>query len=174
MGPLTEAVTVGLSPEGLAERIQRESQVVLLRSADFGTSSARYSFVAARPFLTMRVTGSRCDLISKIDRRVQFCNPWHLLDSLMARYELVDEVDLPFPIGGCFGYWGYDLKNFVESKLPRRAVNDLEWPDCHLGFYDSLVAFDHLFGKVWIISTGLRADGSRSQEHAVKQLEFWQ
>jgi hypothetical protein len=29
-----------------------------------------------------------------------------LTDGLMARYELLDEVDLPFPLGGCFGYWG--------------------------------------------------------------------
>ena len=75
----------------------------------------------------------------------------------MARYELLDEMDLPFPLGGCFGYWGYDLKNFVEPKLPRRAVNDLELPDCHVGFYDSLVVFDHRLGKTWVVSTGLDA-----------------
>ena len=73
----------------------------------------------------------------------------------MARFELLDEIDLPFPLGGCFGYWGYDLKNFTEPKLPRRAVNDLELPDCHVGFYDSLVVFDHQLGKVFIVSTGL-------------------
>ena len=68
----------------------------------------------------------------------------------MARYELLDEIDLPFPLGGCFGYWGYDLKNFTEPKLPRRAVNDLELPDCHVGFYDSLVVFDHRLGKTFV------------------------
>ena len=73
----------------------------------------------------------------------------------MARFELLDEIDLPFPLGGCFGYWGYDLKNFTEPKLPRRAVNDLELPDCHVGFYDSLVVFDHQLGKVFVVSTGL-------------------
>ena len=91
----------------------------------------------------------------------------------MARFELLDEVDLPFPLGGCFGYWGYDLKNFTEPKLPRRAVNDLELPDCHVGFYDSLVVFDHHLGKVSIVSTGLDADGSPSELRASEQLEFW-
>ena len=75
----------------------------------------------------------------------------------MSRYELLDEMDLPFPLGGCFGYWGYDLKNFIEPRLPRRAVNDLELPDCQVGFYDSLVVFDHRLGKTLIISTGLNA-----------------
>ena len=91
----------------------------------------------------------------------------------MARYELLDEIDLPFPLGGCFGFWGYDLKNFVEPKLPRRAVNDLELPDCHVGFYDSLVVFDHHLGKTWIVSTGLHADGSRTKTRARERVEFW-
>jgi len=96
-----------------------------------------------------------------------------LLDSLVARFELLEEIDLPFPLGGCFGYWGYDLKNFVEPKLPRRTVNDLELPDCHVGFYDSLVVFDHRLGKTWIVSTGLCADGSRDEARARGQAEFW-
>jgi para-aminobenzoate synthetase component 1 len=95
------------------------------------------------------------------------------LDALLARCELLDEIDLPFPFGGCFGDWGYDLKNFTEPKLPRRAVNDLELPDCHAGFYDSLVVFDHHLGKTFVVSTGLAADGSRSERRAGEQMEFW-
>ena len=83
------------------------------------------------------------------------------------------KLTLPFPLGGAFGYWGYDLKNFTEPKLPRRAVNDLELPDCDVGFYDSLVVFDHRLGKVCVVSTGLDADGSRSESKAQEQIEFW-
>ncbi len=157
------------------EQLRGERGVVLLRSRSFESSPARYSFVAARPFLTFRSFGSRCELIyEQEEKHVQFGNPWQALDGLMARYELLDEVDLPFPLGGCFGYWGYDLKNFVEPRLPRRAVNDLELPDCHAGFYDSLVAFDHRLGKTWIISTGLGRDGQRKEARAREQLAFWE
>jgi para-aminobenzoate synthetase component I len=103
----------------------------------------------------------------------QFGNPWQLLDALMSRFELLDELDLPFPLGGCFGYWGYDLKNFVEPRLPRKAVNDLELPDCHVGFYGSLVVFDHRADKVWIVATGLEPDGSRNESTANAALAFW-
>ncbi|MEY2427592.1 MAG: para-aminobenzoate synthetase component [Verrucomicrobiota bacterium] len=162
------------TPDSLVEQLRGEPGVTCLHSAFFDSAQAHYSFVAARPFLTFQSFGSRCELSTREQVQVQFGNPWHLLDSLMSRYELLEQADLPFPLGGCFGYWGYDLKNFVEPKLPRRAINDLELPDCHVGFYDSLVVFDHRLGKTWIVSTGLGVDGSRSEKRANKRLEFWQ
>jgi para-aminobenzoate synthetase component I len=192
MRPVITETFTAHTPESLVERIEREPGVVLLRSGSFGSAHARYSFIGMRPFLTFRSYGSRSELhwrtAESLHTRhsesekastagetcdVQFGDPWHLLDSLMSRYELLDELDLPFPLGGCFGYWGYDLKNFVEPKLPRRALNDLELPDCHVGFYDSLVVFDHRLGKVWIVSTGLNCDGSRTEARAQQQAEFW-
>jgi para-aminobenzoate synthetase component 1 len=171
MRPLIQKVETLLTPESLVERLDEEPGVILLRSAAFDMPQARYSFVTARPFLTFRSFGSRCELSPP--HPALFGNPWHVLDTLMSRYEMLDEIDLPFPLGGCFGFWGYDLKNFVEPKLPRTAVNDLELPDCHTGFYDSLVVFDHRIGETWIISTGLQSDGTRDSARARSQLAFW-
>jgi para-aminobenzoate synthetase component 1 len=176
MRPLIEETIPLNSPEALVEQLNGAPGVVLLRSALFDSPQARYSFVAARPFLTFRSVGSRCELWSETEKpgsHIQFGNPWRVLADLMSRYEVRDEIDLPFPLGGCFGYWGYDLKNFVEPKLSRRAVNDLELPDCNVGFYDSLVIFDHRLAKSWIVSTGLEVDGSRSEEKARRQLRYW-
>lgn len=173
MRPIIQEIQTAHTPESLVERLAGEAGIILLRSAMFDSSHAHYSFVSARPFSTFRSYGSRCETIADT-AHVQFGNPWHLLDGLMSRYELLEEIDLPFPLGGCFGYWGYDLKNFVESKLPRTAVNDLELPDCHVGFYDSLVVFDHRLSKTWIISTGLQSDGSRTEQQARDRLQWWQ
>ena len=178
MRPLIHEISTAHTPESLVGQLRIAGcglrNVVLLRTSQFDSPSARYSFVAANPFLTFRSFGSRCEITPhSAFRAPHFGNPWHLLGSLMSRYELLDEIDLPFPLGGCFGFWGYDLKNFTEPKLPRRAVNDLELPDCHAGFYDSLVVFDHQLGKVFIVSTGLNADGSRSEKRANEQMEFW-
>jgi len=174
MRPLLQEIHTAHTPESLVGQLRGEPGVVLLRSALFDSPQARYSLVASRPFLTLRSSGSRCELIERGTARQQFGDPWAVLDGLMARYELLDELDLPFPLGGCFGYWGYDLKNFVEPKLTRRAVNDLELPDCHVGFHDSLVVFDHRLQKTWVVSTGLQPDGSRDAAHARRQLENWQ
>jgi para-aminobenzoate synthetase component I len=176
MRPIIQEIATAHTPESLLERLEGEG-AVLLRTGSFDSPQARYSFAAARPFLAMRSFGSRCEITPLAPQpatpSVQFGNPWRVLDGLMARYELPDEPDLPFPLGGCFGYWGYDLKDFIEARLPRRAVNDLELPDCQVGFHDSLVAFDHLLGKTWVISTSLGVDGSRSETRAQRQLEFW-
>ena len=188
MRPLIQEIQTAHTPESLVEQLRGERGIVLLRTSQFDSPSARYSFLTARPFLNFRSFGSRCEIVAaNVSSRLtknnsppphtgshtQFGNPWHVLNALMSRYELLDEIDWPFPLGGAFGYWGYDLKNFTEPKLPRRATNDLELPDCHVGFYDSLVVFDHQLGKVNVISTGVDADGSRSETKAEAQLEFW-
>jgi para-aminobenzoate synthetase component 1 len=179
MRPLIQEIQTAHTPESLVENLRGEPGIVLLRTSAFDSPSARYSFVAADPFLTFRSFGSRCEItlpesqISNLKSQIQYGNPWRLLDSLMSRFELLDDIDLPFPLGGCLGYWGYDLKNFTESKLPRRAVNDLELPDCHVGFYDSLVVFDHQLGKTFVVSTGLNADGARNEKRAGERMELW-
>ena len=173
MRPLLEEFTTTLTPDAVIERLSGEPGILLLRSASGETSQARYSYVTALPFLTFRSFGSRCELRSANRCHIQFGNPWSVLDSLLSRYELLDEVDLPFPLGGCFGYWGYDLKDFVEPDLRHRAVNELELPDCCVGFYSSLLVFDHALGKSWIIATGLAADGSRHDACARDELQFW-
>ena len=59
---------------------------------------------------------------------------------------------MPFT-GGAVGYFSYDLCHFIE-RLPTRAVDDLNLPECYLAFYDAAVAFDHLENKVYLVSTG--------------------
>src|SRR5690349_16283106 len=115
MRPLICEIQTPHTPESLVGACARppcglqtdRSSIVLLRSNFFDSPQARYSFVAANPFLTFRSFGSRCEIIfadprhsSLVTRHLQFGNPWHVLDSLMARYELLDEIDLPFPLGG--------------------------------------------------------------------------
>jgi len=173
MRPLIEHARTRHTPETLAEQLRSLPGLMLLRSDGEAADQARYSFVVAQPFLTFRAWGSRCELRTDHHRAVQFGNPWNALEQLLERYELIDEIDLPFPLGGCFGYWGYDLKNFVEPRLRARAVNDLELPDCAVGFYDSLVIFDHHLGKTWLVATGLAADGSRNESRARQQADWW-
>jgi para-aminobenzoate synthetase component 1 len=161
------------SPESLAQKLSGLTGTVLLHSGESRGGLGRYSLVTAWPFLSFRSWGALCELHTRGRRVVQYGDPWQSLAQLMARYETLDPVDAPFPLGGCFGVWGYDLKSFLEPRVGRRAVHDLALPDCDLGFHDSLVVFDHQLNAVWIISTGLQPDGSRSRKRARVQFDRW-
>jgi para-aminobenzoate synthetase component 1 len=174
--PLIHEASAVHTPESLVERLEGEGGVVLLRGAGAGEPYGRYSLVAARPFVTLRSRGERCEVLADTGERdcvIVNGDPWGVVDGWMRRCECGAETEYPFPLGGCFGYWGYGLKNFVEPRLARRAMDDLALPDAHLGFYDSLVVFDHGAGKAWVVSTGLAGDGSRQENRAREKLEWW-
>ena len=177
MRTLLEPAPTPHSPESLVNSLRRRHApgIVLLRSGCFDIPESRYSFVTAYPFLTLRARGSFCELRRPDGSTTsQFGNPWRLLDALIARFELLDAVDVPFPLGGAFGYWGYDLRRFVEPRLGPSAPDDLEFPDTVVGFHDSLVVFDHRTSQTWILSTGIQPDGSRDERWARKNAERWQ
>ena len=80
-------------------------------------------------------------------------NPFDVVGELLEKYPLDSNgMGIPFT-GGAVGYFSYDLCHFIE-RLPARAVDDLNLPECYLGFYDAVVAFDHQENKTYLISTG--------------------
>ena len=97
MRPLIESVPWHQGPQALTSLFAGEAGVVLLESAMLQSQRGRYSLVTARPFLTFRSFGARCEVGEASGTRVMFGDPWKLLDPLLARCELLDEVDFPFP-----------------------------------------------------------------------------
>ncbi len=174
MKSLVLSAATAHSPESLAESLRGHGGLVVLRSGCFEIPQARYSLVAVRPFLTLRSKGHTTEV-----RRpgaaadVHFGNPWRLLDVLLARYELPDEIDLPFPLGGAFGFLGYELRRFLEPRCGAGSNSPVPVPDCWIGFYSSLIVFDHRTGSVFVVATGLQPDGSRNSHIARRQAEWW-
>lgn len=163
------------SVEALLMNLADTPDVVLLHSAMRGRSDSRYSFFAANPMMTIKAYGTDCHLHYPSSGRghTLYGNPWAITEHFMQPFEVLEELDSPFPLGGCFGYWGYDLKQFVEPKLERRAIRKSGLPDAYLGLYASLLIIDHHDKNTWIVSTGFRPDGSRSQTEATRQTDQW-
>ena len=61
------------------------------------------------------------------------------------------------------GYLGYDLGFQLEEKLERRSADDLGLQDCSLGFYNSILAVDHLRRRLYIICAGFPEKGTALQ-----------
>jgi para-aminobenzoate synthetase component 1 len=113
----------------------------------------RYSFMGSDPFLVLRSRGDRVSLIKDGVEEIRRGSPFDVLGELLKVYTLDDSgTGLPFT-GGAVGYFSYDLCHFIE-RLPARAVDDLDLPECYLGFYDAAVAFDHLKNRVYLVSSG--------------------
>ena len=169
-----QEIRTAIQPEALATSLSGEPGLVLLHSASTDGGQGRFSLLGARPFLTVRCAGHRCEFTSASRTEIRVGDPWNLVGGALAKFATAVTNPLPFPSGGCLGWWGFELPNATEPRTPRRVRRDLELPDAWLGFYDSLVVFDHDAGEAWIVATGLLPDGSRSSQCAHAQVEFWQ
>jgi para-aminobenzoate synthetase component 1 len=124
---------------------------VFLDSARVDGRLGRWSYVAAEPYLT---------LVSKDGRIVSgersfTGDPLAALQRAMAHYRLDHDPALPPPFQtGAVGWFGYDLAHHLE-RLPHPAADDLLFPDLALGFYDTVLAFDGIERRAWLMSSGL-------------------
>ena len=85
------------------------------------------SLMASEPVLVFRARGKEAQLISADRHECRCGNPFDLLGELLSKHTGLTAI----------GYFGYDLKNFVE-KLPHNANDDVGLPDCWFGFYDKV------------------------------------
>ncbi|MDO8688194.1 MAG: anthranilate synthase component I family protein, partial [Dehalococcoidales bacterium] len=151
--PLIEEIATELLPLDAFELFREEPFSFFLDSGMDPHKLGRYSFIGSDPFLVLSSRGRESVLRRGAEKSHLSDNPFDILNHWLAVYHL-DLADSPVPfIGGAVGYFSYDLGHFIE-RLPSRAVDDLKLPECYFGFYDLVLAFDNLEGKVYIISTG--------------------
>ena len=151
--PLVEEVATSLITPELFELINDKPYSFFLDSGMDPRRLGRYSFLGSQPFLVISSRGSEITLIRGQGREVQRGNPFNTVGKLLEAYRL-DHCPAPVPfLGGAVGYFGYDLCHFIE-RLPSTAVDDLRLPESCLALYDTVLAFDHLEKKAYIIATG--------------------
>jgi para-aminobenzoate synthetase component 1 len=151
--PLIEEIFMAPGPPWCFEAFAHRPYCFFLDSGMDPGKLGRYSFLGSDPFLVMRSRGDIITLVSDGKEETRRGNPFDVLGELLDAYTL-DIGDYPVPfIGGAVGYFSYDLGRFIE-RLPSTAIDDLQLPECYLGFYDTVVAHDHLVGRTYVISTG--------------------
>ena len=151
--PLIEEVGTSLTAPELFELINDKPHSFFLDSCMDPRRLGRYSFLGSEPFLVISSRGSEITLIRGKEREVQRGNPFDTIGKLLEAFRL-DHCPAPVPfLGGAVGYFGYDLCHFTE-RLPCTAMDDLRLPECYFAFYDTILAFDHLEKKAYIVATG--------------------
>jgi len=162
--PVIERVASHLTTVEVYEKLKDRPYSFFLDSGINPLGLGRYSFIGAKPFLVFKSKGNRCEIVTGETQEFMQGNPFTVLKKLLARYTLPKMPDLPPFLGGATGYFAYDLGEQLEV-LPSTAEDDLAIPDCILGFYDTVLIYDHE-EEVWIIS----ATGLPEEEPAAREL----
>ena len=151
--PLVEEVFTPLTAPELFELIKDNPYSFFLDSGMDPQRLGQYSFLGSKPFLVMSSRGSEITLVRGREHEVQHGNPFDTMGKLLEIYKL-DHCPAPVPfLGGAVGYFSYDLCHFIEC-LPSTAIDDLNLPESYFAFYDTVVAFDHLEGRAYLVATG--------------------
>lgn len=162
--PLVEPFPLTTTPDALFARVAHLPQAIFLDSADAPTEPGRFSFIAAEPFA--RITAKNGT--TRVNGKIRDGNPFEILRELWQNFPLETRTDLPPFQGGIAGYWGYELGQAIET-LPAPPLDDVLLPDMDVGFYDCVLAIEHLpsGNRGWLIASGYpETDPARRREHA--------
>tara|TARA_R110000868_G_scaffold141887_1_gene358799 strand:+ start:1056 stop:2450 length:1395 start_codon:yes stop_codon:yes gene_type:complete len=139
-------------PHELFQAFAHEPFALLLDSATAGPAAdpavqGRWSFIALDPFETLTQAAS------------DDTNPFDTLAAKLKAFALPAPLPTHPPFtGGAAGYFAYDLARHLERLPPAAApfaVDDQHLPVMALGFYDTVIAFDHVTRRASLISNGL-------------------
>jgi para-aminobenzoate synthetase component I len=167
--PLVEEAPPGLQPWDVFERLAGLPHALFLDSALSHPALGRYSFLTADPFEWLTARGRRVAVSGEPAPR-EPADPLAVLAERLARFRAEPLPGLPPFQGGAAGLFGYDLCHHLE-RLPRPRFDEFAVPDLAVGLYDWVVAFDHVAGRSWLISTGLpEADPRRRRRRAARRL----
>jgi para-aminobenzoate synthetase component 1 len=168
--PLVEELQTSLSPFELFAPLSGLKNSFFLDSAMDPQKSGRYSLMGCDPFLIFKSTGENVTIQENGEERHIGGHPLDVLGLYLEKYQVAkDEHQLPC-YGGVVGYLSYDLGRCIE-KIPQSAIDDLQLPECILGFYDVMLVYDQLQSKAYIVSTGFPATTQATRlERATERL----
>jgi anthranilate synthase component 1 len=176
--PVYAAVTADLlTPVSAYLKLARDARFsFLLESVEGGEQIARYTFLGCDPVEVFRSRGRACSVEGASTLRWNDVHPFEFLRHRIARYKPVRVPGLPPLVAGAIGYVAYDAVRLIED-IPATNRDDLHHDDVFLMFYLSLVAFDHVQRKLWIVrnvfTEGLRSHELRaSYDAAAREIEL--
>lgn len=140
-----------------------QSHSFLLESVEGGEQLGRYSFLGSDPLWTLTVRGSQSTQMFRDGsiRRWQG-DPFEIVPQCLQPYQPVHLPELPQSIGGLFGFWGYELIRWIEPTVPIHESLDpaQDPPDAILMQMDSILLFDQVKRKVWVVAFADTQQGS--------------
>ncbi len=159
----------------IARRFAATPGTVVLKSGT-DLDCARYNLLAIDPWLTFRAKGRECAIGYEQTTTRFRCDPFDLLQAL------VDHFTLGFPKGvkafgpgalspvmaGFFGYFGYDLKQHIETLAVTCMDTDL--PDLCLYAPSAIVVEDRVKTTTTLVVPRLVSRGQQRDDGSVRKV----
>jgi anthranilate synthase component 1 len=166
--PVVREVPADLdTPVSVYLKLAGDGPSFLLESVTGGEQVARYSFIGTQ-LNTAYVLQGRTMAIHSAGSILRYSladdgDPLHLLREALAGYVQAQIPGLPRFSGGLVGYLGYETAAFFEPSVRSSMASDQPangTPDAIFLLADTLVAFDHAFGRLLLIAnTSLDDEG---------------
>lgn len=154
---MVERIDPGLDPEQVFRAFSRLPHAVFFDSAMRDARVGRYSFIAADPIDWWAATIDGVEVFKAVAK-------------VATELRGTALPDLPPFQGGIAGMFGYELGGNFE-RVPAARIADFPMPTLAVGWYDVVVAFDHLEETAWIISQGWpETDPLARRERAERRL----
>jgi len=167
--PAIEELPENLDLLRLFAILSQRPYAFFLDSASGPSRFGRYSFLGCDPFLVFSSKKNRVVLKWRDgSQKTIISDPFICLKKIFNKFYMTShEGGIPFLSGGV-GYFSYDLKDLIED-LPNIAKDDLNIPDCLMGFYDIVIIYNHHQKRAYIASSGFpdlerNANNSRKKE----------
>ncbi|MEM1369286.1 MAG: anthranilate synthase component I [Cyanobacteria bacterium P01_H01_bin.15] len=125
----------------------------LLESVEGGEQIGRYSFLGCDPAWILEARGENTQQKFRDGHIEAFSgNPFEIVRERLQSIQPVNIPGLPADWGGLFGFWGYELIQWIEPRVPVYPITDEDLPDGVWLQVDNLVVFDQVQRKVWAIA----------------------
>ncbi|UCD54909.1 MAG: anthranilate synthase component I [Candidatus Omnitrophota bacterium] len=160
-------------PNPFLKRRGKEQFSYLLESMEGGEKIARYSFLGSNPSLIFMSKGKKITIVRGKKKKVFRTRKGPLAEirNIMKDFSFVPVKGLPRFCGGLVGYMGYGMAGFFE-RIPDTNRDDLKLPDCMFVLTDTILIFDHVEGRIKIVSNAfVGKNASSSYDEAVKKIE---
>src|SRR5216684_4812299 len=166
--PVAKTVTADLrTPVSAFLNIAAEEpNAFLLESVEGGEKVGRHTFLGVRPYMILRGRGTEITLERAGRTQKIEGNVFAIVDQLLREHTPAKVAGLPPFTAGAVGFFAHDAVRQLE-KLPVKAKDDLQIPDCVLMFFDRLLAFDHVRHEIFIIATADVRRQSPKQAYAL-------
>ncbi len=149
------------TPVSVYLKLAGQGPSFLLESVTGGEQVARYSFIGVHPSqaFVLRAGAMERHSAQGVEKHslAAGTDPLDALRAEIARYHPLPVPGLPRFSGGLVGYLSYDVVRFFEPSVSLKPHPD--FPEGIFLLTDTLVAFDHAYGRLLLIAN-IHLDGN--------------